>query len=134
MSDLINRQAAIDAVLNLDVSKRVSWMDAVIDEIDALPSAQPDVVHCRECVHADKYYHCDYMNTWNHPDVYCYYGKWKNASNAIRKLPSAEKRGRWVPVDDERGRHFVCSLCGDWEMYHGQKYCGDCGARMEESE
>ena len=35
MSDLINRQAAIDAVLNLDVSKRVSWMDAVIDEIDA---------------------------------------------------------------------------------------------------
>lgn len=42
MSDLISRKAAIDRLLKLDVSHRVSWKDAVIDEIDALPSVLPD--------------------------------------------------------------------------------------------
>lgn len=40
MDDLISRQAAIDAVFNLDASHRVSWKDAVIDTLDALPPAQ----------------------------------------------------------------------------------------------
>ena len=39
MDDLIRKQDAIDAVLELDVSHRVSWKDAVIDTIDVLPSA-----------------------------------------------------------------------------------------------
>lgn len=41
MDDTISRQAAITAVLELDVSNRVSWKDAVIDTLDALQSAQP---------------------------------------------------------------------------------------------
>ena len=46
MTDYIERQAAIDAVLELDTTHRVSWRDAVVDMIDAMPSAdvQP-VVH-----------------------------------------------------------------------------------------
>ena len=42
MDELISRQAAINAVLDLDVSNRVSWRDAVIDTLDNLPSAQPE--------------------------------------------------------------------------------------------
>lgn len=42
IDDVISRQAAIDEVLNLNVENRVSWRDAVIDTIDALPSAQPE--------------------------------------------------------------------------------------------
>ena len=53
MTDYIERQAAIDAVLELDTTHRVSWRDAVVDMIDAMPSAdvQP-VVHwipCSDC-------------------------------------------------------------------------------------
>lgn len=40
--DLISRQAAIDDVLNLKCETRVSWKDAVIDTLDALPSAQQE--------------------------------------------------------------------------------------------
>lgn len=47
--DIISRKAAIDAVLNLNVENRVSWRDAVIDTIDALPSAQPEIVRCNDC-------------------------------------------------------------------------------------
>ena len=36
-TDTISRQMALDAVLNLNVENRVSWLDAVIDTIDALP-------------------------------------------------------------------------------------------------
>lgn len=42
MDDTISRQAAIEAVLELDAKHRVSWKDAVIDTIDALPSAQSE--------------------------------------------------------------------------------------------
>ena len=45
VGDTIRRQAAITAVLELDVSNRVSWKDAVIDALDALPSVQPKKGH-----------------------------------------------------------------------------------------
>lgn len=40
MSDLIDRQAAIDAVLGMKAEHRVSWKDAVIDIIESLPKAE----------------------------------------------------------------------------------------------
>ena len=43
MDDLISRQAVIDGVLELNTEHRVSWQDAVIDMVDALPSAQPNL-------------------------------------------------------------------------------------------
>lgn len=49
--DTVRRQAAITAVLELDVSNRVSWKDAVIDALDALPPAQPEIIRCKECKH-----------------------------------------------------------------------------------
>ncbi len=38
-------------------------------------ATQPEIVRCKDCAHADKYYHCDYMNKWNTPDGYCYCAK-----------------------------------------------------------
>lgn len=66
MDDLISRQAAIDALMSLTVykSKREivqaadknenSWIGGVaecIDEIEDLPSAQPDIIRCKDCKH-----------------------------------------------------------------------------------
>ena len=57
MSDLISRQAAIDA-LN-DVSKHYTdkgreWhphVNFMIDAIKELPSAQPEIIRCKDCKH-----------------------------------------------------------------------------------
>lgn len=85
MRDLISRQAAIDLLRKRlietannnvgfpcdagqvfeDASERIKYW------IDELPSAQPDIIRCNECVYADKYFHCDYMTTWNNGDCFC---------------------------------------------------------------
>ena len=50
---------------NKDISKR----------IESIPAADVvEVVRCRDCKHADKFYHCSYMNKWNTADGYCYCG------------------------------------------------------------
>lgn len=41
MSRLIDADAAIDAVLELNAENRVSWLDAVIDMLDEMPTAHP---------------------------------------------------------------------------------------------
>lgn len=41
MDDLISRQAAIDAILEMNTENRVSWLDCALDTLDALPSAEP---------------------------------------------------------------------------------------------
>ena len=51
--DLIDRQAAIDALLELRTEHRVSWQDAVIDMLEALPSAQPEIIRCKDCKYSD---------------------------------------------------------------------------------
>ena len=66
MDDLISRQAAIDALMSLTIykSKREivqaadkdenSWIGGVaecIDEIEDLPSAQPEIIRCKDCTH-----------------------------------------------------------------------------------
>ena len=56
--DLISRQAAIDALgekplvwddfSDFDLGKAAQWSDDV-DAIKALPSAQPEIIRCRDC-------------------------------------------------------------------------------------
>lgn len=43
MDDLISKQAVIDAFWSLDVELRPSAIDAILNRINGLPSAQPDV-------------------------------------------------------------------------------------------
>jgi hypothetical protein len=55
MSDLISRQAAIDAVKELcehytpTKSVKHPHMDFVIEELQHLPSAQPEIIRCKDC-------------------------------------------------------------------------------------
>ena len=41
MNDLISRQAAIDAIYALS-NYTIAWLESAVDEIEALPSAQPE--------------------------------------------------------------------------------------------
>lgn len=44
----------------------------IIDRFMAFVSAEPEIIRCKDCKHADEYYHCTYMNKWNTADGYCY--------------------------------------------------------------
>ena len=55
MNDLISRQAAIDAI-RASTSKYTGFMememytdDDAVEAIEGLPSAQPEIIHCRDC-------------------------------------------------------------------------------------
>ena len=71
MNDLISRQAAIDAILRLTTFTSVRelyeyvqehnlsqmWSGGINDAIDAViavPSAQPEIIRCRDCVKHNK--------------------------------------------------------------------------------
>lgn len=56
MNDLISRQQAIDAIsCNITITGRrnaelvAATIGSFADRIKALPSAQPDIIRCREC-------------------------------------------------------------------------------------
>lgn len=55
----------------------------------------------------------------------------------VQKLPSAEKKGAWVGIDDEPCEVWECDKCGHIVEVDATlklpNYCPNCGARMEES-
>lgn len=88
--DTISRQAAIDALMEFDKKlRKINWyqypytehecrgVDEAIVKIANLPSAQPEIVRCKECAYASKddYTHCPYVTWWNSKDDFCSKGK-----------------------------------------------------------
>ena len=88
--DLISRKAAIDALMEFDKKlRKINWyqypytehecrgVDEAIVKIANLPSAQPEIVRCKECAYASKddYTHCPYVTWWNSKDDFCSKGK-----------------------------------------------------------
>ena len=58
MSDLISRQAAIDAIDRLDIPEDMCVFEILSHielEIGTLPSAQPEIIRCTECKHYREY-------------------------------------------------------------------------------
>lgn len=54
MSDLISRKAAIDAIQKLNIPEDMcvfEIMSHIEVEIATLPSAQPDIIRCKDCKH-----------------------------------------------------------------------------------
>ena len=49
MDDLISRQAAIDALSTITMYKGSIPFDTAVMRIEQLPSAQPDIIRCRDC-------------------------------------------------------------------------------------
>ena len=60
----------------------------------------------------------------------------ENAFDTICELPTAKKKGKWIPVTNGRGGH-ECDQCHEyapsWQTgeEHLTNYCPNCGARMD---
>lgn len=138
MSDLIDRKQAIDAIVNrtVTVDTDAQWLSGharceleIIDIINALPSAQPDVPDTNvgdmisrqaaiDALHAHLMYR---MGTESNK---------KRLDEWINSLPSAQperKAGEWT--DDN-----ACPFCGFQPWYerdiHTLSFCPNCGADM----
>lgn len=118
MSDLIDRQAAIDSIINrtVTVDTDAQWLSGharceleIIDIINALPSVQQEG--------------CPYYIENKHDrgdDSLCrlFHSEVKSLAVGTRQV------GQWI--DDN------CSVCG-FCVHHGdaRNYCPNCGAKME---
>ena len=60
MDDLISRQAAIDATwFEPSYTDPLNVLTEVRDRLKALPSAQPEIIRCKDCKYQDE----EYRNT-----------------------------------------------------------------------
>lgn len=59
MDDLINRQDAIEAVQNRHIMLNKEKV-LLINDLEKLPSAEPQIIRCKDCKHRDKYGCCKY--------------------------------------------------------------------------
>ena len=114
---VISREAAIALAkdINVPVNDCIS-RQAAIDAIDKLVSTMS------VCVSTDE---CRGMNWMK-----------QRAIAAIRELPTAEKVGRWIEVENKwGGLEIRCSECGEevprdgWGIAMQSDYCPNCGAR-----
>lgn len=85
--DLISRQAAIDALDGkIEITGRTNaeavkvYVRLVKDRLERLPSAQPDIVRCKECRNWDitwtndwapNYHYCPMLDGIRRDDFYC---------------------------------------------------------------
>ena len=60
MSDLISRQAAIDAVK--EAYENDEMFDGYEYRLQELPSAQPEIIRCKDCKHWDGVDTCDVID------------------------------------------------------------------------
>lgn len=60
MSDLINRQAAIQAVMTDVRTERTQCLlhaNMICKRLEDLPSAEPEIIRCKDCKFSKAYYH-----------------------------------------------------------------------------
>ena len=78
-NDLISRSDAIDAVDKLS-DEPIGYLEAVIDALVDLPSAQPEIIRCNDCKHWDtswennfapNYHYCPLIDGTRRGDFYC---------------------------------------------------------------
>ena len=141
MSDLISRQATIDALDGeIEITGRTNaeavkgYVRLVKDRLERLPSAQPEnQVHlCDSCRHV--FPECPSEED----DVIYGNGKGNDNICACNKYePSAQperKKGQWMKED--RGHVEYCAVCDQcgfdwiWSDREYFKFCPNCGADM----
>lgn len=74
MDDLISRQAAIDAITQyLGRIKRdfKQWEGTARIILDHVPSAQPEIIHCKDCVHHIDGFFCRQANHHTSDKEHC---------------------------------------------------------------
>lgn len=139
MNDPIERQAAIDGFWQLDIEIRPSAINAILNMLNSLPSAQPerkktmadDVVYRNEVLGAlleagQKSRRYKLGDTWelNFDEI----------RDAIASVPSApeRKKGYWIAINESAGI-YECDQCHERVCCVG-KYCMHCGLPMEVKE
>lgn len=120
--DLIDRQAAIDAVRSYMADNDIEDSDwhaaGIVYEINRLPTAEPH--------NFDEW--CDDCKEYDHERKRC--PKWNSVIKATLE-DAKPKTGRWVKMSDSYGTYHCCSRCGR-EGVRVWKYCPNCGAKMKE--
>ena len=78
VKDCISRQAVFDALDNIKIPRNASWYpyyQQALTAVSKLPSAQPEIIHCRDCKHwreGDAYSYCQKLFNCGVLDVYDY--------------------------------------------------------------
>jgi len=83
MSDLIDRQAAIDVLNSFDVLDGHTDKEEIKERIEQLPPSQPEVVRCKDCKHWIPY-------DWMFSEV------WQ--SQSINDYPEDEMGCKWCDM------------------------------------
>ena len=78
-SDCISRDAAIDAVnewLKLyAINRTMSNVTSIQDILRQLPSAQPEIVRCKECIYHAGWDYCEEVDGLWYDDDFCCHGE-----------------------------------------------------------
>lgn len=141
MSDLIDRQVAIEAIARRDTTNgtvKVFGGREVVEIIKSLPSAQPenrmerDVISRQAAIKAFK----DFLTIHDSRGVeyLCPAVTMDGVNKILSDLPSAQperKTGRWLQISP--AKIYECSECAQMVMTDDiscYKYCHGCGAYM----
>lgn len=94
MADLIDRQDVIDAfdlpIYNItgreNAERVIEYLKAVIQRIKDLPSAQPEIIRCKDCKHLFDDNKCPLRTWWTHTEEdFCSYAERKTDEADYRK-------------------------------------------------
>ena len=143
MSDLISRQAAIDALVNESQSDGAyGYIDtkSIICMLNDLPSVQPDVPDRNVGDLISREAMGDAVNRIRLSKNETWYSFYQKVLNELCKLPSADvverKHGKWimhiddlVPVEST----MECSECHhEQSLIIDDNFCPNCGTKMDE--
>lgn len=150
--DCISRQAAIDAFWKLDVELRPSAMDAVVDMLKSLPTAEPNRASCKQVTgKLDLIDRQDAIDAIMSEPPDAHYPSWY--ADILKELPSAStdlstfsdklwkiayergrkegrKKGKWIDEKKDSISLLVwgeCSICGYDSAIH-YCFCPNCGS------
>ena len=136
MSDLIDRQKAIRNICNEDCHQPTpcKWKCIAIEELEALPSAQPDRL-------TDDDFETIRIHLNSYKEKLCNQKRWKEAEEYQRIIDRfmafasvQPRKGKWryrngKPATIGTSYSVICSECNLWSEYC-TNFCPNCGADM----
>ena len=117
MADLIDRQAAIDAIDRLDIPEDMCVFEILSHielEIGTLPSAQPEIT-LESAI--------DYLHS---------IGWMQEHDRVLTESAHPERKtGEWIETKHDLYDYFICSeCCAGFTDGFQYRYCPNCGADM----
>lgn len=123
VGDMISRKQAIDALHTWfkDGFDEDKWWNSthVLAAIECLPPVTPKQPELSE---EDRRLLKKLRSFHN--------GSYAKVIDRLMSAQPEQRTGKWILVTDNNGQHFVCNKCGTWRHNQGQKFCGECGAKM----